>query len=160
MKAEGIHSTAAAPAGERLLLALELALPWLGVEPLCALASTSSAVAELVKRAEHVWRALGVAQRGEDFWRRAAERHAASSRPLGSWRAEVLRLHRFERLCDRKLGHQLSNVTLYLMWSAMDVAQQGPDNVAISQHIRPPECPLPTKTAAASSSRNPLRAGF
>lgn len=135
-----------AAAAERLLLALELALPWLGVEPLCALAATGSAAAELVRRAEHVWRALGVAQRGEAFWCRAAERHVASSRPLGSWRAEVLRLHRFERLCERKLGKRLPNMTLYLMWSAMDAAQQGPDNVGISQHTRPPECLTKTTT--------------
>lgn len=155
MKAEGIHSTAAAPSGERRLLALELALPWMGVEPLCALAATSSVAAELVERAEHAWRALGVAQRGETFWRLAAERPAASSRPLGSWRAEVLRLHRFDRLCESKLGQRLPTTTLYLMWSAMDAAQQGPDNLALTQHIPPPGCP--TKTTARN---HPPLTGF
>jgi hypothetical protein len=125
-------------------LVLELTLPWLNVTELQTLETTCS-YARDAARADHLWRALALAQRGEDFWRRAAERPAASSQPLGSWRAEMLRLHRFDRLCERRLGRRLPNLTLYLMWSAMDVAQQGPDNVALSQHTTPlPECPTTT----------------
>lgn len=68
-----------------------------------------------------VWRCAALAMRGDAFWDQARRRPAVSSRPLGSWRAEVLRLHHFDKLCRCKLGHAMDNASLYLLWEVMDV---------------------------------------
>ena len=71
-----------------------------------------------------VWRRVALRQRGEAFWARARQRPAVSSRPLGSWRSEVLRLAHFDHVCVDKLGSVMGNAGLYLMWEVLDAPRQ------------------------------------
>ena len=67
-----------------------------------------------------IWRDVAHRLRGAEFWHRARRRPAVSSKPLGSWRREVQRLARFDRVCVDKLGKRLPNRSLYVLWQVID----------------------------------------
>lgn len=75
-----------------------------------------------VLRDDELWERLAVAEYGAEFWRRAQARPVDRSMPLGSWREELLRLERFQRMAERIDSKRMAADRFFSMWDAVDKA--------------------------------------
>lgn len=71
---------------------------------------------------DELWKRMALHEYGSEFWIRAQRRPADRSLPLHTWRAELLRLERFQLMATRIDGVRISPHRFFPMWEAVDGA--------------------------------------
>lgn len=71
---------------------------------------------------DELWKRMALRQYGSEFWLRAQRRPAERSLPLHTWRAELLRLERFQLMAIGADGVRISPHRFFPMWEAVDGA--------------------------------------
>lgn len=85
----------------------------------CRMGQASAGLARTL-RSDAFWRVLAHRLYGEHFWCVAMSRPAPSSKPLASWRGELMRIERFQETVLRLEGRRAPNEEFYRMWRAKD----------------------------------------
>ena len=93
------------------------------VQTLCNFAQSSTACASLLSR-DSCWRALAFRLYGHDFWLRAKQRAPRASRPLGSWRRELLRIEHFQAGLFERHSIRWTHSDFYELWDCLDGLQR------------------------------------
>ena len=91
-------------------------LPLLGAAAIAACECTCRAARLLSRAVDQPWRICALRARGSEFWQRAASRPRHISRPLGSFRAELHRMRRFEM----RARQRFTNAEYYALWRVLD----------------------------------------
>tara|TARA_B110000008_G_C16908732_1_gene539751 strand:+ start:100 stop:435 length:336 start_codon:yes stop_codon:yes gene_type:complete len=66
---------------------------------------------------DYVFQEFAYKERGQEFWRKASNRPSHKSRPLPTFKLELLRIREFLKICQT---HQISNEYFYGMWDFLD----------------------------------------
>lgn len=72
---------------------------------------------------DYIWKEKAISKYGEEFWKKAKERPNETSKPLQSWKEELLRIEKFQRmLIDFGNRPWLEN-DFYSYWNLIDTIQ-------------------------------------
>lgn len=80
-----------------------------------------------VKLNEEFWKKKAYYDWGEDFWKKALERPKDKSKPLKSWRDELIRIYEFSLLLKENEQHFDKN-DYYKLWKLIDGEPKFHDN--------------------------------
>lgn len=69
---------------------------------------------------DEFWRRWATASYGTDFWKAAKRRPRSKSKPLHTWRAEVVRLERFQAFVVHLEGRRWHPHDIRQLWQVMD----------------------------------------
>ena len=77
-------------------------------------------VSKSIVISDFVFREFAFKQHGQEFWQKASKRPVEKSRPLPTYKLELLRIREFLKICQT---HQMSNEHFYRIWNYLDFSK-------------------------------------
>lgn len=69
---------------------------------------------------DYIWKEKAYAQYGKEFWKKAKERPEESSKPLQTWKEELLRIENFQKMLNDFGNRPWLEDDFYSYWNLLD----------------------------------------